>query len=130
MNYDEYVRDSRLRYENLADTVASIIRSAIAADQRAFRFQQITSRAKDPTSLKRKLTERGLTDNSSIEQEIKDLAGCRLVFYTNTDIDRFLNSRLISDNFVVDFDGSKIIALLERSVQPISFTLASTTSCR
>jgi ppGpp synthetase/RelA/SpoT-type nucleotidyltranferase len=47
-------------------------------------------------------------ESQTIETELKDLAGCRLFFYTNTDVDRFLNSRLISENFKIDFDGSKI----------------------
>jgi ppGpp synthetase/RelA/SpoT-type nucleotidyltranferase len=123
MNYDEFIHDGRPRYTLFAETVASIFRSAICETPRAFRFQQITSRAKDPVSLKRKLTERGLLQSSSIEQELKDLAGCRLIFYTNTDVDRFLNSRLIFKNFVVDFDGTKIHHAVgtERSADQLYF---------
>src|SRR5262245_47715697 len=106
MNHGEYIRDGRPRYELFARTVVRILQAAIDVGPQAFRLQQITHRAKDPVSLKRKLTERGLLDSNSIEEELKDLAGCRLIFYTNTDVDRFLNSRLIFENFVVDFDGS------------------------
>ena len=66
------------------------------------------SRAKDPASLESKLRQRGLLDADRIETEIKDLAGCRLIFYTNSDADRFLQSRIVFDNFVVDWDNTKI----------------------
>ena len=94
--------------ESFAQTVASVIEAAIADSGQNFRVQQISFRAKSNTSLRRKLTERNLLESSAIEAELKDLAGCRIVFYTNPDIDRFLNSRLIFENFKVDFDGSKI----------------------
>jgi ppGpp synthetase/RelA/SpoT-type nucleotidyltranferase len=108
MNYDEYTHDEHVLYESFAQTVASIIEAAIADSGQDFRVQQISFRAKSNTSLHRKLTERNLLESSAIEAELKDLAGCRIVFYTNPDTDRFLNSRLIFGNFQVDFDGSKI----------------------
>src|SRR5882762_1266889 len=125
MNYDQFVREERSRYELFAKTVVAILQSAIDAEPRDFRLQQITHRAKDPASLERKLTERGLLESNSIEQELKDLAGCRLIFYTNTDVDRFLNSRLIFKNFVVDFDGSKIHHAVgtERSADELYFAI-------
>ncbi|MFN3855684.1 MAG: hypothetical protein ACK4M0_14930 [Phreatobacter sp.] len=108
MNYDEYIREGHVLYASFAGTVAAILRAAIDDSEQDFRVQQISFRAKSSTSLRRKLTERGLLESSAIETELKDLAGSRIVFYTNTDIDRFLNARLIFDNFKVDFDGSKI----------------------
>jgi ppGpp synthetase/RelA/SpoT-type nucleotidyltranferase len=123
MNFEEFVRDGRPRYDLFAKTIASVLRAAIGAEPQGFRLQQITSRAKDPLSLRRKLTERGLLESGSIEQELKDLAGCRLVFYTNTDVDRFLDSRIIFKNFVVDFDGTKIhhSVGVDRSVDQLYF---------
>jgi ppGpp synthetase/RelA/SpoT-type nucleotidyltranferase len=125
MNYDQFVREERSRYELFAKIVVGILQSAIDAEPRDLRLQQITHRAKDPVSLERKLTERGLIESNSIEQELKDLAGCRLIFYTNTDVDRFLNSRLIFENFVVDFDGSKIHHAVgtERSADELYFAI-------
>lgn len=108
MNYDEYVREGHFRYEAFAGTVAAILRAAIDDSGQDFRVQQVSFRAKSSTSLRRKLTERGLLESSAIEAGLKDLAGCRIVFYTNTDINRFLNARLVFENFKVDFDGSKI----------------------
>src|SRR4051794_27249068 len=108
MNYDQYVQEGYLQYELFARIVAAILQSAIDDSAQDFRLQQIKFRAKGNDSLRRKLEERALLESQAIESELKDLAGCRLVFYTNTDIDRFLNSRLIFENFKVDFDGSKI----------------------
>ena len=108
MNYDDYVREGRLQYEAFARIVAAILEAAIADSGQDFNLQQASYRAKSDTSLQRKLDEGGLLDSQAIETELKDLAGCRLVFYTNTDVDRFLKSRLIPENFNIDFDGSKI----------------------
>ena len=58
--------------------------------------------------MKPKLEARGLLESSSIEDEIKDLAGARLIFYTNTDVEQFLNSRLILENFEVHWDQTRI----------------------
>ena len=65
-------------------------------------------RAKSAASLKPKLQERGLLESETIETEINDLAGAWLIYYTNTDVDRFLNSRLIPENFQIDRDATKI----------------------
>ena len=108
MNYDEYTHNGRGLYESFAQTVASIIKGAVADSDQNFRVQHISFRAKSDSSLHRKLTEQNLLASPAIEVEIKDLAGCRIVFYTNPDIDRFLNSRLLFENFKIDFDGSKI----------------------
>jgi ppGpp synthetase/RelA/SpoT-type nucleotidyltranferase len=108
MDFDGYARSGYTQYKEFAETVADILRAAISAQPPDYRVQQVQSRPKDPKSLKRKLAERGLSESTAIENELKDLAGCRVILYTNTDVDRFLSSRVIFENFEVDFDGSKI----------------------
>jgi ppGpp synthetase/RelA/SpoT-type nucleotidyltranferase len=108
MNYEQYVGGEIAQYEAFSQTVVTIIRAAISNCSEQIRLQQIAARAKTASSLQRKLIERDLLRSENIEAELKDLAGCRLIFYTNSDVDRFLESRLIFDNFVVDFDGSNI----------------------
>ena len=93
MNYEQFVREARPHYEAFARTVAAILQAAIDNHPKEFRLQQIQSRAKDPVSLRRKLSERDLLESDKIEAELKDLAGCRLILYTDTDVDRFLNSQ-------------------------------------
>jgi ppGpp synthetase/RelA/SpoT-type nucleotidyltranferase len=87
MNYEQFIGGERAKFEAFSQTVANIIQAAIDNSPQTLRLQQITARAKSPVSLHRKLTERGLLPSENIENELKDLAGCRLVFYTNTDVD-------------------------------------------
>jgi ppGpp synthetase/RelA/SpoT-type nucleotidyltranferase len=47
-------------------------------------------------------------DSANIETEIKDLAGVRLIFYTNTDVDRFLDTRIIPELFTADWKETRI----------------------
>jgi ppGpp synthetase/RelA/SpoT-type nucleotidyltranferase len=108
MDFETYARSKRLDYAALADTVASILVAAIGAYPETFRLQQVQRRAKDPESLRKKLEDRGILATTSLEDEVKDLGGCRLIFYTNSDVARFLQSGIIQDNFEVDWDRTKI----------------------
>jgi ppGpp synthetase/RelA/SpoT-type nucleotidyltranferase len=107
MNFDGYEKNDQVLYAEFAGIVRFILEQAIAAAG-APRPQSIQHRAKSAASLKPKLEARGLLSSDSIEKEIKDLAGVRLIFYTNTDVDRFLNSRLIPRGFEVDWKETRI----------------------
>jgi ppGpp synthetase/RelA/SpoT-type nucleotidyltranferase len=72
------------------------------------RPQSIQDRAKSPNSLKDRLEESGKLASENIESERRDLAGVRVIFYTNTDVERFLNSRLVSENFEIERDATRI----------------------
>lgn len=103
MDFAEYEDNGRNAYAALAEVVAGILTELIRADGR-YRLQQIMSRAKSPESLLKKLRDRRLESSTTVGDEIKDLAGCRVIFYTNTDVTRLLNSGLIHENFeVVDY---------------------------
>jgi ppGpp synthetase/RelA/SpoT-type nucleotidyltranferase len=108
MRLDEYEKGYATTYADFAETIRFILENAIGEANGVPRPQSIQCRAKSAASLRPKLQQRGLIESESIETEIKDLAGARLIFYTNTDVDRFLNSRLIFDNFDVDRDATKI----------------------
>jgi ppGpp synthetase/RelA/SpoT-type nucleotidyltranferase len=108
MTFDEYEKRYAVLYAEYANVVKFILEKAIDEASDVPRPQSIQSRAKESGSLKRKLIERGLLESDAIETEIKDFAGARLIFYTNTDVDRFLNSRLIPKNFAIDYDATKI----------------------
>jgi ppGpp synthetase/RelA/SpoT-type nucleotidyltranferase len=108
MNFDEYEKKSQTRYADFAGIVSDILEKAINGTEGVPRPQSIQYRAKEASHLKPKLEARGLSDSSCIEDEIKDLAGVRLIFYTNTDVDRFLNSRLIPENFEVHSDHTRV----------------------
>lgn len=106
MNLDTYEREGRHAYAGLARTVASILEK-IAQEQAEFRVQQVQHRAKGVASLRNKLIDRNVLDTSEIAREIKDLAGVRVVLYTNADVARFISSGVISDNFEVDWNRTK-----------------------
>lgn len=108
MNFAEYEREYQTRYADFASLVRDILEKVINRAERISRPQSIQCRAKEASRLKPKLEARGLLGSSYIEEEIKDLAGVRLIFYTNTDVDRFLNSRVIPENFEVYRDQARI----------------------
>ena len=108
MNFDEYRNRYQPLYAEFAGIVRDILEKAINGAEGVPRPQSIQCCAKEASHLKPKLEARGLLDSSSIEDEIKDLAGARLIFYTNTDVERFLNSRVIPENFEVHGDQTRI----------------------
>src|SRR5271167_4394448 len=108
MDFETYSRSKLADYAALAETVAAILQAAIAAYPQPFRLQQVQQRAKGPGSLRKKLEDPGILTTATLESDIKDLAGCRLIFYTNSDVSRFLQSGIIRDNFEVDWERTKI----------------------
>jgi ppGpp synthetase/RelA/SpoT-type nucleotidyltranferase len=108
MNFADYEKKDEALYAEFAEIVKFILENAIAATTGIPRPQSIQFRAKSAVSLRPKLEARGLLDSNSIENDIKDLAGVRLIFYTNTDVERFLNSGLIPENFEIDRDSTRI----------------------
>ncbi|MGZ8163914.1 MAG: hypothetical protein ACXW04_00215 [Methylobacter sp.] len=97
MNLGQYAAGQRDRYADFAKAVAQILSAAIRKNAQ-LRLQQIQDRAKQLDSLKAKLAKAGLLESDAIEDEIKDLAGCRLIFYTNSDISKFLSSEILRSN--------------------------------
>jgi ppGpp synthetase/RelA/SpoT-type nucleotidyltranferase len=100
MNFQEYESNGRLRYKHFSEAIAHILYLIIDSEAE-YRLQLIKSRAKDPVSLYKKLVGRELVATNDLENEIKDLAGCRIIFYTNTDVTKFINSGLMSQNFEI-----------------------------
>src|SRR5689334_17637082 len=100
MDLEAYERGGRAAYAALAATIAVILTAAID-EEKEYRLQQVTERAKQPASLRRKLEQRGILATKMLEDDVKDLAGCRVIFYTNNDVARFINSGIIGENFEV-----------------------------
>ena len=94
MDFDEYAKTGHIRYAELARTVASILKAAVKADPN-LRLQHVQHRAKDPERLKTKLAKRSVAESDNMETAVKDLAGCRVVFYTNSHVSMFLNSGIV-----------------------------------
>ena len=115
MNIEEYRNGKHLEYQSFAGVIASILKSALENENGEFHLWEIQSRAKSPKSLENKLRDRSLLECSNIESEIKDLAGCRLIFYSNNDINRFVGSGILNANFDVDWDNSRIHEPVEKT---------------
>lgn len=106
MNFEKYQRDGYAAYARLADTIARIL-DVVLKNVPDIRVQQIQSRAKSVKSLRSKLNDRGAAEGDDVEAVVKDLAGCRIVCYTNADVAQLVSSQIISDNFEVDWDRTK-----------------------
>ena len=108
MNLQGYREFKRNLYEQFASTVKDILSAAITNSVYTYHLQQIQHRAKTVESLRKKLEPRGSLDADKIEDEIIDLAGCRVIFYYNDDVNAFIRSGLVRDNFTVDRDKSNV----------------------
>ena len=99
MTFDEYSTGERSRYAAFVEAVRHILSAAVkAADMKP---HAITGRAKDLVSLRKKLDDNEIPLDSAIEIAVKDLAGARIVFLTNTQVDAFRNSGIVRANFDV-----------------------------
>jgi len=108
LKFDDYEKTYVSTYTEFAELVRALLEGTIKKTEGVPRPQSTQARGKDVTSLKRKLKERGLLASERIESEIKDLAGARLIFYTNTDVDRFLRTGLIPDIFDADWMETRV----------------------
>jgi ppGpp synthetase/RelA/SpoT-type nucleotidyltranferase len=108
MNLDDYEKRYFPFYKVFAETVRFILEHALLATKHLPRPQSIQCRAKDVESLRRRLIETNKMDTQTLELDRRDLAGVRLIFYTNNDVDRFIESHLIRENFCVEEDSTKI----------------------
>jgi phage replication-related protein YjqB (UPF0714/DUF867 family)/ppGpp synthetase/RelA/SpoT-type nucleotidyltranferase len=108
MNIDDYEKTYFFVYEDFAQTVRFILEEAMLAAANLPGPQSVQSRAKEIVSLRRRLVEANKLDTHTLELDRRDLAGARLIFYTNNDVDRFLASSLIHENFEIEEDSTKI----------------------
>lgn len=107
LTLDVYERRGVGRYAQLAATVASILDAAIRA-RPELHAQPAQYRAKDPTSLRAKLAKFEIAEGRDLGAAVKDLAGVRLVFYSNGDVARFLQSGIVRDNFDIDWGRTRL----------------------
>jgi ppGpp synthetase/RelA/SpoT-type nucleotidyltranferase len=108
VNLYEYENKYLSTYIAFAETVRFILDKALLAAENLPRPQSFQCRAKGIESLRQRLTEAGKLDTQTLEIDRRDLSGVRLIFYTNNDVDRFLASRLILENFEIEEDSTKV----------------------
>ena len=111
MNIQDY-KYKREVYKRFSEIIQEIIFAAIndASVNGTYNYhlQQIQFRAKTQESLKKRLIEQGKEDAENIEEIRNDLAGCRVIFYYNDDINAFLTSGIVRDNFKIHWEKSKV----------------------
>ena len=108
MNLDDYEKKHFSTYEAFAETVRFILEKALLAAKDLPRPQSVQCRAKGIKSLRRRLAKVHNLDTLTLELDRRDLAGARLIFYTNNDVDRFLASSLIRENFKIEEDSTRV----------------------
>jgi len=106
MNLQEYEKGGQALYAEFCEIVANLLKRALE-NEPGYRLQQIQHRAKGVVSLRARLEQQDAPSADAIETLRKDLAGCRVVFYTNNDVNRFATSGLLGDLFEIDWDRSK-----------------------
>lgn len=97
MTFEEYVRGGRGQYQALVEAVRAIL--AAGAKQHGLVPHSITGRAKAIDSLAKKLDGRGIARDAAIDVALKDLAGVRIVFLTDSQVDAFGQAGVLRDNF-------------------------------
>lgn len=100
MNFGDYEREYQARYLALAKAVRRILIAALD-EQDHLHVHNITRRAKEPASLLKKLRDRNIDPNESLEEKIKDFAGCRVVFLTNSEMEGFHQTGILRDHFTI-----------------------------
>jgi len=85
---DEYKIKQSI-YRDFAKTVGFILETLLKNNK--FRYQTVFSRGKEISSLQKKITEDKKFQKLKTVKEIDDLAGCRVIFYLDNDIERFKN---------------------------------------
>ncbi len=116
MNFSEYESERIGLYREFCETVREILDKAIAAEGLP-RPQSIQCREKHPKKLRTRLEQMNALESNEVEKLRRDLAGARAIFYTDTDVDRLVGSRLIHRNFDVEEGGVKIHHLTEENDQ-------------
>lgn len=88
-------------YEDFAQDIKNILETILIEND--FMYQHIPYRVKDTESLEKKLKKNENLKKIKNVFEVKDLAGCRVIFYLNSDIEKFAHN-IYREFDVVDQD--------------------------
>jgi len=88
-NFLDQYKDRIDIYRNFAEKVKYIIEEVLESN--GFKYQNALFRVKEINSLKNKLLRNKSLKNIKNIFEIQDLAGCRIIFYLDSDIQKFRN---------------------------------------
>jgi ppGpp synthetase/RelA/SpoT-type nucleotidyltranferase len=110
MNLQDY-KKNKLIYKKFAKYIEKYLERLIKKENKSgerYNLHHVQSRAKDFDSLARKLKTKNVAGSKKIENIIYDLAGCRIIFLSNDDVNKFIHSRIIREHFYVNEERSKI----------------------
>ena len=102
MNLDEYSKNGFKLYLEFANNIKSFLEKAIKEKEFTSSVLLVQARAKEKDSLKKKLEPFSNEELENIENCVKDLAGCRVILYTNSHVNKFIESGiLVSEYFSI-----------------------------
>lgn len=104
MTLRDYATGGRDLYGRYAEAVRGILLACLARHPE-IKHQDVQARAKTIDSLTKKLGDHVVTKD--VQGAVKDLAGVRIVLYTDGDLDRLDAAALITENFAVEWGGTK-----------------------
>jgi len=96
---DEYKIKQSI-YADFAGKIHSLLKILLKDNE--FRYQTVSNRAKEIKSLQKKLLKNENLQKLNSVTEIDDLAGCRIIFYLDKDIERFRNYIYKEFNIIKD----------------------------
>lgn len=101
MKLEDYKNNIEL-YEDFSLVIKNILEIALKKTKK-FNVYYIANRAKNFQSLKYKIENKYKDKkHDNIQEFITDLAGCRIIFYYESEINEFINSGIINQNFEID----------------------------
>ncbi|NNM59699.1 MAG: RelA/SpoT domain-containing protein [Legionellales bacterium] len=105
MNLIEYKEQGFMLYQLFSETIKNILMKNINECGIIF---QIQNRAKDIKSLENKLIDHCLEPIENLDDKIFDLSGCRIIFYHNQDVKKFITSGILEEFFDIEDIRTKI----------------------
>jgi ppGpp synthetase/RelA/SpoT-type nucleotidyltranferase len=99
MNFIDYRDGGRTNYVAFVEAIKLILEASLK--RHSLLAHTVTGRAKELVSLKKKLEDRGIDPASDITEALKDLAGCRIVFLTNSQVDAYFHTGALHENFEI-----------------------------
>ena len=107
MNLDEYYKNGFKLYLEFANNIKSILKKTIKEKEFTSSVLLVQARAKEKDSLEKKLKYFSNEELENIENCFKDLAGCRVILYTNSHVNKFIESGLDSEYISIKGDYNK-----------------------
>ena len=107
MNFEQYKTKGVGLYSRFSKVVKKRLTKEIRK-QDDLQLMAVQNRGKDAISVRKHLSESQQQTNFDITTIRKDLAGCRLIFYTSRGVSAFINKGIMSEIFDIDWNRTKV----------------------